>query len=61
MGHSKSRNRVDAPTGVHWRIAMKKAMVTLLTGVLLLSAALPAFVHHHHHRHHHHHAVVVIG
>jgi hypothetical protein len=34
---------------------LKKSLIAVLAGVLLLSAALPAFAAKHHHRHHHHH------
>jgi hypothetical protein len=30
-------------------------MIAVLTGVLLLSAAMPAFARKHHQHHHHHH------
>jgi hypothetical protein len=33
---------------------LKKSMIALLTGIVLLTAALPAFARHHHHHHHHH-------
>jgi hypothetical protein len=36
-------------------IAVKKPLIAVLAGVLLLSAALPAFAKKHHHHHHHHH------
>ncbi len=41
--------------------SVKKTMIALLTGVLLLSAAMPAFAgrHHRHHHHHHHNTVVI--
>jgi hypothetical protein len=41
---------------------MKKTMLFLLTGVLLLSVAMPAFAtsYHRHHRHHHHHHTTVV-
>jgi hypothetical protein len=35
---------------------LKKSLIAVLAGVLLLSAAMPAFAKKHHHRHHHHHA-----
>jgi hypothetical protein len=34
---------------------LKKSLIAVLAGVLLLSAAMPAFAKRHHHRHHHHH------
>jgi hypothetical protein len=36
----------------------KKSMIAILAGVMLLTAAMPAFArkHHRHHRHHHPHA-----
>jgi hypothetical protein len=36
-------------------IPLKKSMIALLAGVLLLSAAMPAFAKKHHKHHHHHH------
>jgi hypothetical protein len=38
---------------------MKKSVIAVLAGVLLLSAAMPAFARRHHRHHHHHHAHAV--
>jgi hypothetical protein len=54
-----ARNRVDV---LSWRsleeFTLKKTMITVLAGLLLLSAAMPAFAkkHHKHHKHHAQHA-----
>jgi len=40
-------------------IALKKSMIALFVGVVLLTAAMPAFAKHHHHHHHHHHPQAV--
>jgi hypothetical protein len=53
------RAPTEGPKGVRWRIALKKSMIALLAGFLLLSAAMPAFAHRHH-RHHHHHDTIVV-
>jgi hypothetical protein len=34
---------------------LKKSLIAVLAGVLLLSAAMPAFAKRHHRHHHHHH------
>jgi hypothetical protein len=36
-------------------ITLKKSLIAVLAGVLLLSAAIPAFAAKKHHKHHHHH------
>jgi hypothetical protein len=38
---------------------MKKSLIAVLAGVLLFSAAMPAFAKKHHRHHHHHHAHAV--
>jgi hypothetical protein len=35
-------------------LALKKSIIAVLAGVLLLTAAMPAFAKKHHRRHHHH-------
>jgi len=51
-----ARNEEGAPRSVAGGEALKKSMIAILAGVLLLSAAMPAFAkkHHKHHKHHHH-------
>jgi hypothetical protein len=34
---------------------VKKSLIALVTGLVLLTVAMPAFAYHHHHHHHHHH------
>jgi hypothetical protein len=43
------------PKGIREGIALKKTMIAVLAGALLLSAAMPAFAKKHHKHHHHHH------
>jgi hypothetical protein len=53
---TKCHNQSGRSEGVRWRNALKKSMIALLAGVLLLSAAMPAFAKKHHKKHHHHHS-----
>jgi hypothetical protein len=43
------------PEGVRGGNALKKTLIAVLAGTLLLSAAMPAFAKKHHKHHHHHH------
>jgi hypothetical protein len=51
---------LNAPKGVRRRIDLKTTVFAILTCILLLSAAMPAFAGRHHRHHHHHHTTVII-
>jgi len=48
-------NKVSAEAALTGGNPLKKSMIALLAGVLLLSAAMPAFAKKHHTKKHHHH------
>ena len=46
--------------GCSLEVFLEEITIALLAGVLMLSAAMPAFAHYRHHHHHHHHEVIVV-
>jgi hypothetical protein len=56
VARQSDRIRVDAEGHPGGNNALKKTMIAVLAGALLLSAAMPAFAKKHHKHHHHHHS-----